>query len=184
MVGIIVRRVSSCGGCHFLESSFCLFYFHFCELIQNCPKLSKTVQIFKTVRNCPWVHHAGGRDLCTPENPELHGRQQRRSHFARVSSVANKLTRNYDFFIQMCLWNIAAGHSYAARGSGQFWTVLDLALDSFEILKIPQNPQLRQPLQNEPRQLRKNCSERLCAGTRSTEQCCRRYRPPLESPRK
>ena len=62
---------------------------------------------------------------------------------------------------------------------GQFWTVLEL-----NFMKIPQNPRFRQPLQNEPMQLRKNCSERLCAGPRSTEQCCRRYRPPLESYRK
>ena len=66
----------------------------------------------------------------------------------------------------------------------RIWTVLDLALDSFEIPKFSQNPRLWQPLQKERRQIRRNPSERLRAGPRSTEQCCRRYRPPLLSPSK
>ena len=176
MIGIIARRWSSSYGRHFLETPFCLFYFHF--IMQS--KLSKTVQIFKTVQNCPRSHRALGWVRCTSGNPELHGGQRRNLHYARVSSAANKLARNYVFSGKLVCEMPRRAISMPSGDLDSF----GLGLNIFEILKITQNPQLWWFPQSEPRQLRENCLERLGARAWSTEQCCRRYRPPLESYRK
>ena len=108
------------------------------------------------------------------------GGQRRNLHFARVSSPANKLTRNYVFSDKLVYEMPRRAISMPPGDLDSF----GLELNIFEIRKIAQNPQLGGPPQSEPRQLRENCPERLRARAGSTEPCCRRYRPPLESYRK